>query len=76
MSYMDAEKIEEALKSAHELDPVVAALNQILDEEIQDASRNALAPDLNAESRAYNCGRASSIFDFKMMLMERGLKLR
>lgn len=69
------EKIEEILRSAHEQEPWVSALNQILDEEIMDESRQALLPDLHKESRAYNCGRAAAIFDFKMMLIEKGLKL-
>lgn len=69
------EKLEEILKSTHELDPIVVAINQIMNDILMDESRNALLADLNAESRAYNCGRAASIFDFKMMLIEKGLKL-
>ena len=69
------EKIEESFKALGQDDPVVQALRQVLADFVADESRAALLPDLNAEARAYNCGRAAAITDFRSLLVELGLKL-
>ena len=69
------EKIEEAFKALGQDDLVVQALRQVLADFVADESRAALLPDLNAEARAYNCGRAAAIVDFRSLLVELGLKL-
>lgn len=72
---MSREKVEQAMVSAMEHEPLVDALRQLLADFVADESRAALLPDLNAEARAYNCGRAAAITDFRTTLMELGLKL-
>lgn len=69
------EKVEQAMVSAMEHEPLVDALRQLLADFVADESRAALLPDLDAEARAYNCGRAAAITDFRTTLMELGLKL-
>lgn len=69
------EKIEQAMVSAMEHEPLVQALKQVLADFVADESRAALLPDLNSEARAYNCGRAAAIVDFRSLLVELGLKL-
>lgn len=69
------EKIEEAFKALGQDDPVVQALRQVLADFVADESRAALLPDLNAEARAYNCGRAAAITDLQALLEELGVPL-
>lgn len=69
------EKIEESFKALGQDEPVVQALRQVLADFVADESRAALLPDLNAEARAYNCGRAAAITDLQALLEELGVPL-
>jgi hypothetical protein len=72
---MKQEKIEETLRGFGQDDPIVRALRQILDEFIVDETHAAVASNLTAEGRAYNCGRAASLHDLKAFLNESGFPL-
>lgn len=72
---LSKDKIETAMVSAQESEPLVAALRQVLNEMIADETLAAINSNLSAEARAYNCGRVAGINDFKELLMDLGLKL-
>ena len=56
------EQIKEALAVSDE-HPVIQALMQVIDDQMHDEVAFGIQPNLTAEDRAYNCGRAAAIKD-------------
>ena len=56
------EQLSEALSVSDE-HPVVKAFMQILDETLHSEVAYGIQPNLTAEDRAYNCGRAAAVKD-------------
>lgn len=59
------EKIVEIMRSAGDENPILAALEQIIDDQLDSETTSAILSDLDPHGRAYNCGRASSIKDLQ-----------
>jgi hypothetical protein len=72
---MRQEKLEETLKAFGQDEPIVQALRQILSDFIADETHAAVASNLTAEARAYNCGRAASLHDLQAFLVDSGFPL-
>ena len=64
---LNQEQLAEALSVSDE-HPVIAAFLQILGDTSDDESRSAILPNLSAEDRAYNCGRAAAIQDLRLLI--------
>ena len=64
---LNQEQLAEALSVSDE-HPVIAAFLQILDDTADDESRSAILPNLSAEDRADNCGRAAAIQDLRLLI--------
>jgi hypothetical protein len=64
---LNQEQLTEALSVSDE-HPVIAAFLQILGDTADDESRSAILPNLSAEDRAYNCGRAAAIQDLRLLI--------
>ena len=58
------ERILETIISASETDPLFVSFMTIAEQQLEDEQAASMSPDLTSESRAYNCGRASAIYDF------------
>lgn len=59
---MNEEQLKEALSVSDE-HPVIKAFLQIIAEQDEAETLAGLMPNLSAEDRAYNCGRAAAIKD-------------
>lgn len=59
---MNEEQLKEALSVSDE-HPVIRAFLQIIAEQDEVETLAGLMPNLSAEDRAYNCGRAAAIKD-------------
>ncbi len=59
---MNEEQLKEALSVSDE-HPVIKAFLQIIAEQDEVETLAGLMPNLSAEDRAYNCGRAAAIKD-------------
>jgi hypothetical protein len=64
---LNHEQLAEALSVSDE-HPVLAAFLQILSDTAEDENRTAIVPNLSAEDRAYNCGRAAAIQDLRLLI--------
>ena len=64
---LNQEQLTEALSVSDE-HPVIAAFLQIIADTAEDESRSAIMPNLSAEDRAYNCGRAAAIQDLSLLI--------
>lgn len=64
---LNQEQLTEALSVSDE-HPVIASFLQILGDTADDESRSAILPNLSAEDRAYNCGRAAAIQDLRLLI--------
>lgn len=58
------ERILETIISASETDPLFVSFMTIAEQQLEDEQAASMSPDLTSEARAYNCGRASAIYDF------------
>jgi len=64
---LNQEQLAEALSVSDE-HPVIAAFLQIIADTVEDEGRSAIMPNLSAEDRAYNCGRAAAIQDLGLLI--------
>ncbi len=64
---LNYEQLAEALSVSNE-HPVMAAFLQIVADSAEDETRSAILPNLSAEDRAYNCGRAAAIQDLSLLI--------
>lgn len=63
------EKLQEIFKSNQDTQTYKAFV-QIIKEAINHEHKSALYPDLDSDSRAYNCGRAASVLDLLYYVVE------
>ena len=61
-------KIQEAFVSAGDNSPLMAALLQMLSDQIESEVLSCVQSDLTDSGRAYNCGRASSLKDLSIYI--------
>lgn len=59
---LNDEQLSEALSVSDE-HPVINAFMQIIDDALQSELSYSIQPNLTAEDRAFNCGRAAGIKD-------------
>lgn len=59
---MNEEQLKEALSVSDE-HPVIKAFLQIISDQEESEMLAGILPNLSAEDRAYNCGRAAAIKD-------------
>jgi len=64
------EKLQEILKSSSQHNQTYNAFLQIIKDAVNYEHKAALYPDLDSDSRAYNCGRAASITDLLYTIAE------
>ena len=62
---MTIQEAHNVIKNTDPDDPVMTAVATVLEEACNDENIHAIAPSLMEYDRAYNCGRAASLFDMK-----------
>lgn len=65
---MTEEKIIEAFRSTPDESPIWKALNQVIDETLDDEVSATILPVITPDARTYNAGRAAAIRDFKAVI--------
>jgi len=68
MKHYSVEKLVEIFRSAGEQNPLLLAIQQIVDDQLESETNSAILSDLDANGRAYNCGRAASIKDLQLYI--------
>lgn len=64
---MNEEQLKEALSVSAD-HPVMNAFLQVIADQVESETLSGIMPNLSAEDRAYNCGRAASIRDFSVYI--------
>lgn len=54
----------------NEKNPIWESIMYIVDENIKAENEIAIGPDVSGEARVHACGRASSLVEFKKLLIE------